>query len=107
MRGDMMYNTTEQKKPDVSVKTDIRKILWGKLSKIREHELILFALCIVGIIFSFLNPLWYGHAPGFDASVYALFGKMWAHGEIPYQDMIDIKGPGIYLINMVGYRLGG
>ena len=107
MRGDMMYNTTEQKKPDVSVKTDIRKILWEKLSKIREHELILFALCIVGIIFSFLNPLWYGHAPGFDASVYALFGKMWAHGEIPYQDMIDIKGPGIYLINMVGYRLGG
>ena len=44
MRGDMMYNTTEQKKPDVSVKTDIRKILWEKLSKIREHELILFAL---------------------------------------------------------------
>ena len=74
---------------------------------VREHEMILVALCIVGIVFSLLNPLWYGHAPGFDASVYALFGKMWSHGEVIYQDMIDIKGPAIYFINMIGYRIGG
>ena len=102
-----MYSNKKPENPKVKPVPDIRKIIRDKISQIREHELILFALCVVGIIFSFLNPLWYSHAPGFDASVYALFGKMWAHGEIPYQDMIDVKGPGIYLINMIGYRIGG
>ncbi|MGN1393804.1 MAG: hypothetical protein ACI4V7_07205 [Succinivibrionaceae bacterium] len=73
----------------------------------REHEVILFALCLVSLAFSFLNPLWYGQAPGFDASNFALIGKMWAYGEVLYRDMVDIKGPGIFFIDMVGYRLGG
>lgn len=73
----------------------------------KEHEVILVALCLVAVAFSLLNPLWYGEAPGFDASLFALIGKMWAGGEVLYQDMIDIKGPGIFFINMIGYRLGG
>lgn len=73
----------------------------------REHEVILIALCIVAVSFSFLNPLWYSQAPGFDASTFAVIGKMWANGEVLYRDMVDIKGPGIFWIDMIGYRIGG
>lgn len=79
----------------------------NNLLKAREHEVILISLCLVSIAFSFLNPLWYGQAPGFDASVFTVIGKMWANGEVLYRDMIDIKGPGIFFINMFGYRIGG
>lgn len=80
---------------------------WSAFLKDFEHEIILSALCLVAIAFSLLNPLWYGGAPGFDASLFVLIGKMWAGGEILYQDMIDIKGPGIFFIDLLGYRLGG
>lgn len=79
----------------------------SNLLKAREHEVILVSLCLVSIAFSFLNPLWYGQTPGFDASVFAVIGKMWANGEVLYRDMIDIKGPGIFFIDMIGYRIGG
>lgn len=84
-----------------------RTSLAGRIFRLREHELILAALCLVAVVFSFLNPLWYGHAPEAGGSAYALFGRMWAHGEVLYRDMIDVKGPGIYFINMAGYRIGG
>lgn len=75
--------------------------------KVREHEVILFFLCLVAIAFSFINPLWFNQAPGQDASVFALIGKMWANGQVPYRDMIDIYGPGIFFIDMIGYCIGG
>ncbi len=75
--------------------------------RINEHEVILVSLCVVALAFSLLNPLWYSQTPGFDGSVFALIGKMWANGEVLYRDMIDIKGPGIFFIDMVGYRIGG
>ena len=72
-----------------------------------EHEVILCSLCFLAVSFSFLNPLWFGQAPGFDGSLFAVIGKMFAGGEVLYRDIIDIKGPGIFFIDLVGYRIGG
>ncbi len=75
--------------------------------KEREHEVILVSLCLIAISFSLLNPLWYSEAPASEASLFAIFGKMWSTGEVLYQDMIDYATPGIYLINLLGYSIGG
>jgi hypothetical protein len=46
-------------------------------------------------------------APGFDASLFAVMGKMWSEGGVLYRDMIDIKGPMIFALDALGYGLGG
>lgn len=75
--------------------------------KLREHEIILTFLCIVALSLSFLNPLWFSGAPEAESSVYAIIGKLWANDHIPYRDMIDVQGPGIFFINMLGFCIGG
>lgn len=75
--------------------------------KRNEHEVILCSLCFMALSFSFLNPLWFGQAPGFDGSLFAVIGKMFAEGEVLYRDVIDIKGPGIFFMDLIGYRIGG
>ncbi len=75
--------------------------------KNNEHEVILCSLCFLAVSFSFLNPLWFGQAPGFDGSLFAVIGKMFAGGEVLYRDIIDIKGPGIFFMDLIGYRIGG
>ena len=47
------------------------------------------------------------HGSGHDASLFATMGKMWADGGVLYRDMIDIKGPVIFLLDAVGYAIGG
>lgn len=42
-----------------------------------------------------------------DSSIYYMVGERWLHGEIPYRDVFDHKGPLLYLINLVAVLLGG
>lgn len=53
---------------------------------------------LLGLLFALQNPLLYGMAPAYDASLFATMGKMWADGAVLYRDMIDIKGPVIFLL---------
>lgn len=62
---------------------------------------------LLGLLFALQNPLLYGMAPAYDASLFATMGKMWADGQVLYRDMIDIKGPVIFLLDAVGYAVGG
>ncbi|MGY3876792.1 hypothetical protein ACW5WK_05005 [Aeromonas enteropelogenes] len=62
---------------------------------------------LLALLFSLRNPLFYAMAPGFDASLFAVMGKMWSEGGVLYRDMIDIKGPMIFALDALGYRLGG
>lgn len=62
---------------------------------------------LLGLLFALQNPLLYGMAPAYDASLFATMGKMWADGGVLYRDMIDIKGPVIFLLDAVGYAIGG
>ncbi len=62
---------------------------------------------LLGLLFALQNPLLYGMAPAYDASLFATMGKMWADGSVLYRNMIDIKGPVIFLLDAVGYAIGG
>lgn len=44
---------------------------------------------------------------GNDASVFASIGWSWINGLVPYKDVFDHKGPIIYLLNALGFVLGG
>ncbi|MEW7865314.1 hypothetical protein [Aeromonas diversa] len=68
---------------------------------------IVILTALMALLFGLRNPLFYGMAPGFDASLFAVMGKMWADGGVLYRDMIDIKGPMIFAIDALGYLLGG
>ena len=67
---------------------------------------LLAAASAAFIIFIF-EPLSRGGAPGFDASVFAAIGHMISEGFVLYRDMIDIKGPGIFLADAACITLGG
>ena len=50
---------------------------------------------------SFLFPNNYGN----DSAQFQVIGRMWASGKIPYVDCFDHKGPVIFLIDMLGFKL--
>lgn len=64
-------------------------------------------LALMALLLGIQNPLLYGMTPAFDASLFATMGKMWAEGDVLYRDMMDIKGPMIFLFDAIGYKLGG
>ena len=45
--------------------------------------------------------------PLLDASIFEYFGYAMSHGQKMYLDLFDHKGPVIFLINYIGYVLGG
>ncbi len=70
---------------------------------IRPSVILLTAL--MALLFCLRNPLFHGMAPGFDASLFAVMGKMWSEGGVLYRDMIDIKGPMIFALDALGFDI--
>ncbi|WP_139709424.1 hypothetical protein [Aeromonas allosaccharophila] len=68
---------------------------------------IVLLTALLALLFCLRNPLFHAMAPGFDASLFAVMGKMWSEGGVLYRDMIDIKGPMIFALDALGYGLGG
>lgn len=85
--------------------------LWDKRQQHREAagqwRGITLLLCLMALLLGVQNPLLYGMTPAFDASLFATMGKMWAEGDVLYRDMMDIKGPMIFLFDAIGYKVGG
>ena len=85
-------------------------LVWEQHQKFQEdknsHFHWLFPT-FIALFFALENPLLYGMAPAYDASLFATMGKMWADGGVLYRDMIDIKGPVIFLFDAWGYLIGG
>lgn len=52
---------------------------------------------------SFLFPDIYGN----DSAQFQIIGRMWSEGKLPYVDCFDHKGPVIFLIDMIGYKITG
>ncbi|MFM5074167.1 hypothetical protein [Aeromonas hydrophila] len=71
------------------------------------RPLVILLTGLLALLFCLRNPLFHGMAPGFDASLFAVMGKMWSEGGVLYRDMIDIKGPMIFALDALGYGLGG
>lgn len=42
-----------------------------------------------------------------DQDFFQLVGKVWAEGGVPYRDIWDQKGPFIFFVNMLGWKLTG
>ena len=68
---------------------------------------LLAALSLVFMLFAspYTTPL--NRYYGYDSSVFLSFGKAMTHGKLPYIDLYDNKGPMIFYINALGWRLGG
>jgi hypothetical protein len=42
-----------------------------------------------------------------DSAQFMNIGKAWSIGKIPYRDMFDHKGPLIFFLDMLGFKIGG
>lgn len=64
---------------------------------------ITLLLCAMALLLGIQNPLLYGMAPGLRFRAAAM-GKMWVDGDVLYRDMLDIKGPVIFLLMLSATR---
>ncbi|MBR4618333.1 MAG: glycosyltransferase family 39 protein [Bacilli bacterium] len=55
------------------------------------------------LFFSYSTVLFIGHN---DSIVFLTIGKLWSKGVLPYKELFDHKGPLVFFINMVGYKIG-
>ena len=80
--------------------------------------LLYFVMAVVAtffvLIFSYsTSPIYRGYYSfggpydGGDSMHFQTDGFSWLHGQVPYRDFFDHKGPLIFLINMIGFWLGG
>lgn len=56
--------------------------------------------------FSISTSPFYSHY-GYDSIIFRLIGKYWAEGVLPYVGLWDHKGPYIFFVNLLGYKLTG
>ena len=80
-----------------------------KISLLKDSVIIVL-LSILSIIFIYFfsnstSPFIPGYY-SFDSAIFQVIGKSWERGIIPYSQCFDHKGPIIFLINALGYKLG-
>lgn len=80
-----------------------------KINDKNWHSYIFFLLLAVVYVclFSYSTSVLFPYYYGGDSAQFQTIGREWALGKVPYRDLFDHKGPYIFLINMVGYRLTG
>lgn len=71
------------------------------------YGLILVMAVVFVYFFSYSTSTFYPYYFGGDSAQFQTIGKAWAAGKIPYKDMFDHKGPYIFFVNMLGYKLTG
>ena len=71
------------------------------------YILLIVAILFVTIFSYTTSPLYcnYGNTP--DSPIFQIIGKYWAKGVIPYKDLWDLKGPYIFFVNAIGYKIVG
>ncbi len=71
-----------------------------------EYPVVMLLGCIFVLLTSFsTSPLFKGY--GNDSAQFMTIGMSWAEGLIPYVDVFDHKGPLIFFVNMLGFKLTG
>ena len=76
------------------------------MKKIESGFYLLVASLFVTFFSYTTSPLYHwGDSP--DSPIFQIIGKYWAEGSVPYQDLWDLKGPFIFLINALGYGMTG
>lgn len=77
----------------------------------RSEFLARLVVCVFGILFVLIcsystSPLFAAYYRG-DSAQFLTIGKAWALGKIPYKELFDHKGPIIYFIDMLGFKIAG
>ena len=62
---------------------------------------------LVVLFCSFSTSPLYPYNWGSDSAQFQTIGKAWASGKIPYSEIFDHKGPFIFWVNMLGYKIMG
>ena len=85
------------------------KSLTKKISKAGVFKVVFSALAatLFVIVMSFSTSPLYKENYGGDSAQFQTIGKIWANGGVPYRDAFDHKGPVIFFVNSIGYRLTG
>ncbi len=66
----------------------------------------LMLISLLVVMMSTIDPLSYNGRFWYDSSVFAYIGKVMAEGGLPYKDAFDHKGPFLYFLNFIGWKLG-
>lgn len=74
------------------------------LKRIMPYSLLMVVFIIV--IFSFRSNPFSNFLNGHDSSMFLYFGKGMTKGLVPYKDMLDHKGPLLFIIQYFGNLLG-
>ncbi|WP_026488350.1 ArnT family glycosyltransferase [Butyrivibrio sp. XBB1001] len=76
-------------------------------NNILKYFFFILSSALMVLYFSASTSPLYPNNKGWDASLFMVIGKGWRAGLIPYKDLFDQKGPGIFLVNMIGFLLTG
>lgn len=87
------------------------------LAKLKPSKKDLLYFCLLAVIaFAFVFICSVSTSPLYpdgdlidenDSCQFMTMGYEWLHGNIPYRDMFDHKGPYIFFVNMIGFALTG
>lgn len=108
-----------KRKSQTQIHTPSALIAAQQFLKRHRANILHVALCIfIAALFvlicsrstSPLYPDYYaygGLTDGGDSLQFQTIGKAWLDGKVPYRDLFDHKGPIIFLVNALGFLLGG
>jgi hypothetical protein len=68
----------------------------GPAGSSRVADVVLIAVCAIGIAFLLLQLLTFGY--GRDQGIYAMVGRAILAGKMPYRDAWDFKPPGVFVV---------
>ncbi len=68
---------------------------------------LLFVTAVAFVtLFSYTtSPLYPGYGDTADSPIFQIIGKYWAEGLMPYKALWDLKGPYIFAVNALGFKL--
>ncbi len=75
--------------------------------RLLRSALLFFAALLFCLLFSMSTSPLYTDSIGTDSGIFMTIGKYWTTGVVPYVGLWDQKGPCIFAINALGWRLTG
>lgn len=87
---------------------------WLEYLKNNDSKYVYIFLFVIGFVFLLFfststSPLYPDSVLGnvdCDSMIFQTVGREWANGKMPYTEVFDHKGPYIFFVDMLGYKLG-
>lgn len=75
------------------------------IKKIFPYVYLMLIAFISISVFSYETSPFFTEPPSCDSAIFQIVGKGWVEGAIPYVDLWDLKGPIIFFMNYLGYKI--